>query len=227
MQRARLASSPPTVRSSSSFHSASRCSRSDGSSASASSRISASPSLAISRASAICSLSCLKRRYFVATLASEPCSRATDGQTLAVDLHLRIEELFFQLLEASQHLLQFLAHFEVSRSLEFVVPALAGKKPPEGGTTNASYAATPRLRGQTGCCDGFVLSPLRLGFDRFGRLGFRRFLAALQAGIARPCELVLELLDAAGRVDVFQLARCKTGGRRYRYRPSARAWCCG
>ena len=74
----RLASSPPMVMSSSSFQSASRSALSSGSSASASSRMSGSAPVEPSpgpRGSG--ALSSLKRRYFVASLASEPVLAVT------------------------------------------------------------------------------------------------------------------------------------------------------
>src|SRR5579863_7545621 len=46
-----------------------------------------------------------------------------------------------------------------------------------------------------------------LGFAWFGGGGFGRLLIALQTGVASRGELVLELLDPSGRVDVLQLAR--------------------
>ena len=100
--RVRLASSPPTVISNSSSQSASRSSRKPGSSASASSRISASSPSIISCASAIWSLSCLKRRYFLASLASEPCSRAAAATRAGFASTAGIDQLLFELLEAGQ-----------------------------------------------------------------------------------------------------------------------------
>ena len=107
----RLASSPPMVMSSSSFHRPSRSSRSSGSSASASSRMSASSPvdhLAGLRRSA--SLSSLKRRYLVASLASEPCSRATAASCGRLGQHLGIDQLLLQLFEASQFFVEQFAH---------------------------------------------------------------------------------------------------------------------
>ena len=75
--------------------------------------------------------------------------------------------------------------------------------------TTLAHAATDRLRRrgahqhatQSGASDS-AADGGRFGLGLGGAL-----LAALQAGIAGAGELVLELLDAAGRVDELQLAR--------------------
>ena len=63
-------------------------------------------------ASRIWSLSFLKWRYFVASLASEPCSRATADSRGGIGQHLGIDELPLQLLEALQFFVERIGHEE-------------------------------------------------------------------------------------------------------------------
>ena len=58
----------------------------------------------------------LKRRYFVASLASEPCSRATAVSRGGIGQHLGIDELPFQFFEASEFFVERIGHGKDERS---------------------------------------------------------------------------------------------------------------
>ncbi len=104
--RERLASSPPMVRSSSSFHSASRSSRSSGSSASASSRISASSPSIICWASAIWRVELLEAAILLGQLAQRAVLAGDGRDARGIGQHLGIDEVAFELLEAGQFLVE-------------------------------------------------------------------------------------------------------------------------
>ena len=72
--------------------------------------MSASGPLSISRASRICELRFLKRRYFVASLASEPCSRADGRQLRRIGQRLGIDEPSLQFLESRQFFVERIGH---------------------------------------------------------------------------------------------------------------------
>ena len=99
--------------------------------------------------------------------------------------HLGIDELPFQLLEAAEFFVERIRH---GSSLY-------------GAVKRATPAPSARRALHVPC--SYRL--LRAASAASGRRG--RLLAAVQAGIAGGGELLLELLDAARRVDVLQLAR--------------------
>ena len=181
-QRVRLASSPPTVMSSSSFQSASRSAFSSGSSASASWRISGSSPCEHLRGLGDLGVELLEAAVLGGQLGQRAVLAGDGRHPRRIGQHRRIDELPFQLLEAGEVLFQLIAH-GIGRH---------GRSRPAADPTSRLMAAPTAFAVR-------LVPPGR----RFGR---RLLLAALQAGVAGRGELLLELLDAAGRVDVLQLA---------------------
>ena len=115
-------------------------------------------------------------------LAGDGCHARGIGQDVGID------ELAFQLLEASQFLFEYFAH---------------GKRSLTHGDAEGTEAAQNDCYGERLTRDAHCRYDSAAGTAGSALL----FFLLLQAGVAGGGELVLELLDAAGRVDELQFAR--------------------